>query len=69
MLSISNISEFGPRGVRYFSKMSELSEGGGVKPNWEFNLNFPVFFLVMAPLMGFDGAGYLFLLLLGGLQV
>ena len=32
------------------SKSSELSEGGGVKPNWEFFPNFPVFFLVMAPL-------------------
>ena len=37
MFAISNISEFGPRGGRYFSKMSELSEGeGGFKPNWEF---------------------------------
>ena len=32
-------------GGRYFSKMSELSEGGGGrgKPNWEFVPNFPVF--------------------------
>ena len=36
MFAISNISEFGPRGGRYFSKMSELSEGRGFKPNWEF---------------------------------
>ena len=52
MFSISNMSEFVPRGGGsiFFknvgnSKMSELSEeGGGGNPNWEFVPNFPVFF-------------------------
>ena len=51
MFSISNISEFGPRGGggRDFSIISEIQNipnylRGGVKPNWEFFPNFPFFF-------------------------
>ena len=56
MFSISNISEFGPRGGgRNFSIISEIQNilnyprGGGVKPNWEFFPNFPVFFSDASP--------------------
>ena len=47
----------GGRGVGSFQKVLKFKKfwiirggGGGVKPNWEFFPNFPVFFLVMAPL-------------------
>ena len=48
-------SDVYPRGSEFFkkfwnSKSSELSEGGGgVKPNWEFFPNFPVFFSDASP--------------------
>ena len=43
-------------GVNIFQKCLKFKnvwiiQGGGVKPNWEFVPNFPVFFLVMAPLI------------------
>ena len=51
MFSISNMSEFVPRGgVDIFQKCLKFKNvwiirgGGGFKPNWEFVPNFSVFF-------------------------
>ena len=54
MFPISKVSEFGPggEGGQNLSKISEFSEGFGVKHNWEFFPNFPISFSDASPNQG-----------------